>query len=443
MSTPGFPPLPSRKALESLAGFGFLEALFGRRSRRFGLGMSIPDGPLAYTSRHEPQPLGDVERIVLTVIGAGVSGWNLGIPHTSVGDPDAGCNYTVRPVGRSYPSGAATHGSEILMTDDSGTYITRFRDLDASAIRELSGASDLERLIAFLAPHIVRLSDRRVDIPAQWPHITAHNCWVANRPGTTLFVPIADQVDSFFNFLWTLTGEGCSVLDTRSGRLLGDADGFIRAGRLLPERAVPLSAVENNSRISTSSELAIAAYNIHLAMQAMGLGGWLFSGINLSSLLGGAADRSVAGFGFRHHRSPDWPQPNPVGLDGVFEPLVPPYVGDMHEAARRFAARKFGPNGNFDPHRPGPFRDNAGIKRATDRYDDDFVAYLGTVAQDIHDSYGRFPATLPTVACTVFTQAQHIDLEFYDRFYKEGAYLPQHRDHQAIWHEYPITAETP
>jgi hypothetical protein len=33
-----------------LAGYPLLDALRGRRSRRFGMGMKIPDGPFAYES---------------------------------------------------------------------------------------------------------------------------------------------------------------------------------------------------------------------------------------------------------------------------------------------------------------------------------------------------------------------------------------------------------
>ena len=39
------------EALRELAAFPLVEALFGRRSRRFALGDEIPDGPLAYRSR--------------------------------------------------------------------------------------------------------------------------------------------------------------------------------------------------------------------------------------------------------------------------------------------------------------------------------------------------------------------------------------------------------
>ena len=51
---PGEAGRPQPDPLEDLAAFPFVEALFGRRSRRFALGDEIPDGPLAYKSRQEP-----------------------------------------------------------------------------------------------------------------------------------------------------------------------------------------------------------------------------------------------------------------------------------------------------------------------------------------------------------------------------------------------------
>jgi hypothetical protein len=51
-----------REALASLAGFPLLDAIFGRRSRRFPMGGEIPDGPLAYQSQHEHVPLSELER---------------------------------------------------------------------------------------------------------------------------------------------------------------------------------------------------------------------------------------------------------------------------------------------------------------------------------------------------------------------------------------------
>ncbi|MGH2866192.1 MAG: hypothetical protein ACRDNK_01305 [Solirubrobacteraceae bacterium] len=34
----------------------------------------------------------------------------------------------------------------------------------------------------------------------------------------------------------------------------------------------------------------------------------------------------------------------------------------------------------------------------------------------------------------VDTADQHLDLEFYDRFFKPGAYLDSHRHHFEVWH---------
>lgn len=396
--------------------------------------MSIPDGPLAYTSQHPPQPLSEVERAVLIAVGVGISGWNLGIPYTEAGAPDTGCNYTVRPIGRTYPSGAAAHGSEILINDDSGAYITRFRDLDAAAIQEYGGVEDLPRLTEFLRPHIIQLSDRRIEFPAEYPYVAAHNRWVANKPGSTLLIPISDQVEQTFNQLWIRTGEGSVITDHRTGRVLGDPSELIKSGFIKPGRSAPLSLIEGNARTSTTAELSIAAYNVHLVMQAIGLGGWLFSGINTQAILGAFAAKGVNGYGFRFERRDDWLQPNPVGLDGHFEPLIPPYVQDMHTAAQRFADRKFGPRGNHNPQRPGPYADNGGVKERTDHYSPEFVRYIGSVAQDIYDTFGRFPATQPSVGVAAYTQAHHIDLDFYDRHYKDGAYLQTHLDHQRVWH---------
>ena len=92
--------MDERAPLEDLARFPLLTALFGRRSRRFGVGMSIPDGPLAYASSQPPLPLTDLERTLLVLCGAGVSGWHLGMEHTATSDPHHGCNYPVRLTGR-------------------------------------------------------------------------------------------------------------------------------------------------------------------------------------------------------------------------------------------------------------------------------------------------------------------------------------------------------
>ena len=48
-------------ALAELTRFPLLDALYGRRSRRFPMGGAIPDGPLAYTSNHDHIRLSELE----------------------------------------------------------------------------------------------------------------------------------------------------------------------------------------------------------------------------------------------------------------------------------------------------------------------------------------------------------------------------------------------
>ena len=151
--------------------------------------------------------------------------------------------------------------------------------------------------------------------------------------------------------------------------------------------------------------------------------------------MGAFAEQGIPGLGFRFQRDPRWPVPNPVGLDGHYESLCPPYYADMRAAARQVAEWKFGEGGTYDPETPGPFRRNAEVKGSVVPYSEEIIACAGEVAQYIYDTYGKFPGTVPTIAMLMLVQAQHIDTEFYDTHYQEGAYLDTHADHMRLWHD--------
>ena len=420
--------------IEELNRFPLLEAIFGRRARRFAVGMSVPDGPLKYQSKHEPHPLSEAERTILVLCGAGISGWNFGLPHTFTSPAGTGCNYPVRLVGRTYPSAAGIHASELLFTDDSGAYITQFRDLAPQRLQELQSAADFETLTERTAQHIRKIGDSRVTLPKEFPHIESHNFWTANQPGTTRFMPIFDLAQQTLDGLAIFLGEKAVPWDTTHDRPCGNLAPFIRSGLLDDTRRVPLPDFEQYLLATAVGEITAANYNIVLVLQAMGLGGWLYSGINPMSLLGGSAADGIAGFGFRFESRPEWSGPNPVGLDGVFEGFCPPYVKDMRAAAAKLIERKFGPGGTYDPATAGPFRDNAKVKQGVHRYTPEFVECLGEVAHYIHTTFGKFPATTPSMYARLYAQAQHIDTEFYDEHFGEGAYLATHAEHLKKWH---------
>src|SRR5215211_2708552 len=118
------------EALRELAAFPLVEAVFGRRSRRFALGDAIPDGPLAYRSRHEPVPLSDLERLLVLSAMGGTTGWHYSITRHARYAPHLS-NYSAAAAGRTFPSAAGFHTAELFFTDDSGTYFFPTRDAGA------------------------------------------------------------------------------------------------------------------------------------------------------------------------------------------------------------------------------------------------------------------------------------------------------------------------
>ena len=85
------------------ATFTLLDLLQQRKTRRFGLGMTLPGGPLQYTSRHEPVPLSREEERYLIYAAIGKSSRNLGDmqfvgrPGSSEGQGNALMNFGTRP----------------------------------------------------------------------------------------------------------------------------------------------------------------------------------------------------------------------------------------------------------------------------------------------------------------------------------------------------------
>ena len=59
-----------------------------------------------------------------------------------------------------------------------------------------------------------------------------------------------------------------------------------------------------------------------------------------------------------------------------------------------------------------------------------------------YDPYGsiwpnRGLGSLAAVFIMNYVQAHHLDLDFYDRFFKPGAYLRTHAEHMQRWHAGP------
>ena len=428
-------PITENSTLNQVLQFPLMHAIFGRRARRFGLGMEIPSGPLAYKSHHGPLPLSEPEQAILIAAGTGVTGWNFGVPF-GPDRPQEHAHYTQRFTGRTFPTAGGFGTPAMLYTDDNGTYLTNTRDSQPSDISE--NASDLRevanRIIAVCRENTVKLSGSRLDLPAAPPHMLEPNLWMANQPGSTLFMPVGDASEQVLALMSLAIGNGNLLIDDDAGKPAGNLQPFISSGLLDDSKRIPLSVLHQMAYEANCSELAFMCHNIVLTQQAMGLGGLYFNGMNRWSILGALAKEGIGGMGFRFVRNERWTTPNPVGLEGIYEALCPPWYPDMRAATEAFVERKFGTGGAYDPNTPGPWKQSREIKKNVTPYSDEFVDCLATVAQYVYDKHGKFPGTFTTIVLPGFVQTVHLDTEYYDKYYNDGAYLQTHADHMHVWH---------
>jgi hypothetical protein len=106
----------------------------------------------------------------------------------------------------------------------------------------------------------------------------------------------------------------------------------------------------------------------------------------------------------------------------------------MRAALDALCERKFGRGGPFNPQTPGPWQDSPKVRGAAQVHDERFRRCVALQAQYIYDTFGKFPATVPSMVVSMYLQAQHLDTAFYDRFYNPGAYLETHAKHLERWH---------
>ena len=63
--------------LRAVWEYSLLDALYGRRTRRFGLGFEMAQGPFEYRSSEAPVPLCEDDEALLVAVGIGFSGMAL------------------------------------------------------------------------------------------------------------------------------------------------------------------------------------------------------------------------------------------------------------------------------------------------------------------------------------------------------------------------------
>ena len=434
--------LSELEQVQEVWNFPLYDAIFGRRSRRFGWGMEIQVGPNRFKSLHDPMPLDEVEEALLIAAATGVSGLNLAdMPHSprpekadQLANWDGMCNTMLEHVGRTWSSACGNHGTELFYTNDDGVYLLSLHDVQPTQMQEYAGRSDRDRLADFVRDHRIKLFDGRIDIPRNTGSVLSLNLWNVNMPGTTLFMPVGEITEEYINAIMLQADHGQYLVDDRNGMRPCISEKMIKDGHV--NTPVPLSMVEMGMLSAISAEAAFIAHNVVLAEQAIGLGGWMFGGATSFLWMGGTP--ACQGLGFRFESNAKNPDafPVPVGIDGAFESFRPPYYKDMDAAVDAIVAKKFGPGGIFNPFsdKSAPYKDRTEYLRQVPRTPEKTIAICKETCRYIWDTYGTFPALVPPMVLYLYAQAQHCELEFYDKYYRDGAYLGTHKSHVEKWH---------
>jgi len=338
------------RVLRELEDFPLVEALFGRRSRRFARGGEIPDGPLAYRSGHEPVPLSELERMLVLGAMGGTTGWHFSITRHARYAPHVS-NYSAAAAGRTFPSAAGFHTSGLFFTDDSGVYLFATRDAGAlvdPATEKLTPELMVERHRG----RVRKLDGRRLYLPAEEPYVEGHNTWCVNVPGSLLVIPVADIAQHLIAVLCFLVQNGYALYDDVNRREIPGLTGFSRLVDV--DEPLPLTFAEQYALTEATAELATACYAGVLLLQGMGLGGWMFDGIDRFTMLGASGHPDVPGLGFRYDQDERWPVPNPTGREGSSRPTARRTTPTWPPRWRRSPSASSAPAARSTPGRRGP-----------------------------------------------------------------------------------------
>ena len=430
-------PYGMRPEVEAAWNFPLFEAMMGRRSRRFGFGMELEYGPFTYKSEKEPFPLSEDETAILVAAATGLTGAIL-----CEGDTQGGM---VKSVGRTHPRAVGAHRTQLCFTNDDCLFLYQGTKHKMSKMKEYETEEDRNKIRGFYDEYTVKISEGRFDLPQAEPGLFAHNLWVTNTPGSTLFMPVTDvsqdlirlmvnMCDSKGGARYSKTG-GYYIVDERKGMRAAGCEKWAENGLLNKENILPLGRLEKIIVSWLCAEGAMMGTLMQLAMAATGIGGWLHGGFTPLVVMGGTP--ICKGLGMRFITPKEDPFPNPVGLDGYFEGFCPPYYKDMNAAVEAAVAGMgeklddWEKRGMVLPHKVS----NEEFEKAVPGVSDEGIECVKDICTYIFEEYGKFPAFNDTMHLLYFIQAHHLDTDFYDKYFKDGAYLDTHKNHFDMWHK--------
>ncbi|HVS03536.1 MAG TPA: hypothetical protein VMT16_12255 [Thermoanaerobaculia bacterium] len=437
-----------------------LRTLRERRSRRFGLGMRMAEGPLAYASGQPGVPLSEEEEALLVFAACGITGYALADLSYARGQ---GGTIMSGLVGRTVPSGDAIQMVALVVSNSEATYyLRRPQDFPPDEIPELVRLAEREEYVELYRRGRVKIRDGRATAPRDPIFNINCNLWSLYDPAATYLLPVNELTQVYVNGLLEILNETTAafVVDERAGFRPAGLARFARSrgGHLDDDprggRVVTVQQLEGLVTEFVTAEQGMMLQNVALMTHALGLGGfphWAAHPFGWFQALGCRMARMPAsrylGMGRLLSlaaralgRDGDVPYVLAVERDGepLLAPFCPPHYPSMEAAVREVHARKLGPQGIFrGAIGRSAWREPERVAAATPEIDAAAIDATIAYCEYVYRRYGRFPAYAPPLRTVLGFQANHLDVGFYDRFYRPEALAEPQRRHFDEWHAAP------
>ena len=364
-------------------------------------------------------------------------------PFRTAEDGPTGADKLASFTGRSFPSPLAIHGTELFWTNDDGVFVLPQRDVKPERYVQLQTQDERHELYR----RAIKLQPDRLDIPRRRPNLFKFNEWLVNTEGATVFIPVSDVTRQCISamLLYFDRPHGYYIVDKQlgndplrpfvrlraprvraSGRPLGLralADGGHERRRGGPRRPEPDDR-DAGARDRRASVLGRQGPRHARRREAL------------------ARDRRRGTVRIARLHVPPGPRRRarrrrreiPVGLEGIFEGACPPFHPDMDAAVDHVLELRWGEEESS--RRPGASRSPGARRRSPARSSpvEEAIEATKTLCRYIWDTYGRFPATIDPFVMTVWYQAAHLDVDFYDRLLPAGGASTPLRSHMRDWH---------
>jgi hypothetical protein len=441
-----------------MSDYSLLQALSERRSHRFGLGMEMQTGPLAFKSEQQPLPLTEDEEAALAFAACGITGYALGDLSYSKEEP--GGTIMGGLVGRTMPAGDGIQSVSLIVINDEATYLLkRPIDFPATEIPELIEMAQKGCFTELYRRSRLKLQDGRASPPLERPFNLGCNQYQVYAPGTFYLVPVHDFSYMYINGMLEFLNEHMQVfmVDERANFRPAGVGRFAKSkgGHLdddpKSQRTLTIERLESILQMVITIETGMMLQNLCLMAHSMGLGGfpnwaghefaWFEAlGFRMQTMKGleylGAPRmvRFLAGILGKDHAISF-----PIGLerDGevLLKPYCPPYYPSMEAAVHAVVERKFGPAGVLrGGTKNSSFKNPDAIASAAPAFQQETIDATVAYFTYLYENYNHIPAYSAPYRTSIGFQATHLDLDFYERHYRPEALSDRQREHMRNWH---------